>query len=102
MIGPDETGVPADLAHDFLLSICTIPGEGICYKDYGWYPVASAATESQEGVSSKIRNKTLSRFIAVLKPADDIRQQKLLLKILSACPELVPGYVTKGIKSIRC
>lgn len=92
MIGPDETGIPAELAHDFLLSICTIPGEGICYKDYGWYPVVSA-TETQEaqGSASKIRNKTLSRFIAVLKPAEDIRQQKLLLKILSACPELVPG-----------
>ena len=92
MIGPEETGVPADLAHDFLLSMCTIPGEGICYKDYGWYPVVSAAdSQGVQASASKIRNKTLSRFIAVLKPADDIRQQKLLIKILSACPELVPG-----------
>ncbi|SNX86060.1 related to URB1 - nucleolar protein required for the normal accumulation of 25S and 5.8S rRNAs [Melanopsichium pennsylvanicum] len=28
----------AELAHHFLLSICTNPGFGICYPDRGWYP----------------------------------------------------------------
>ncbi|KAI7883289.1 hypothetical protein K492DRAFT_205560 [Lichtheimia hyalospora FSU 10163] len=102
IIGEDETGIPADLAHEFLLSICTVPGEGICYKDYGWYPVASATeTQGTQSSSTKIRNKTLSRFIALLKPADDIRQQQLLLKILSACPELVSGYFQSIATSIE-
>ncbi|KAJ1598469.1 hypothetical protein NDA14_001308 [Ustilago hordei] len=28
----------AELAHHFLLSICTNPGFGICYPDRGWFP----------------------------------------------------------------
>ncbi|SPO32492.1 related to URB1 - nucleolar protein required for the normal accumulation of 25S and 5.8S rRNAs [Ustilago trichophora] len=33
----------AELAHHFLLSICTNPGFGICYPDRGWYPRKAAA-----------------------------------------------------------
>lgn len=81
------TGVPADLVHHFLLSICSIPDVGVCFRDTAWYPAKPSSEESLK--NSKITNRLLAKFIVTLKPADDMRQQELLLKILGACPELV-------------
>lgn len=41
----------------------------------------------------RIYNKILSNILRVLKVNEDLRQQELALKILSACPELVTGYL---------
>ncbi|KAI9313499.1 ribosome 60S biogenesis N-terminal-domain-containing protein [Dichotomocladium elegans] len=94
IIGDGETGIPAELAHKFLLDICTIPGKGICYRSSGWYPLANpvADCESTTSATSKAQNKTLGSFIATLKPSNDILQQKLVLKVIEACPELAQGY----------
>jgi hypothetical protein len=83
-----ETGIPADLVHHFLISICSVPDVGVCFRDTAWYP-AQANSEENSNKNARISNPTLSKFIATLKPADDMRQQELVLKILSACPELV-------------
>lgn len=43
----------AELAHHFLLSICTNPGFGICYPDRGWYPrKASARGDTDEAAGT--------------------------------------------------
>ncbi|ORZ20655.1 ribosome 60S biogenesis N-terminal-domain-containing protein [Absidia repens] len=92
-ISATDTGIPADLVHHFLLSICTVPGIGVCFKDAGWYPPirdTSLATDTEK--SDQVQNKSLAKFILSLKPSDDMRQQELLLKILQACPELVQAY----------
>ncbi|KAI9011983.1 ribosome 60S biogenesis N-terminal-domain-containing protein [Phycomyces nitens] len=93
-ISPTDTGIPADLAHKFLIDTCTVPGVGVCYRDAGWYPASTLAEgNTEDGVKGvKIQNRVLSKFILSLKPADDIRQQELLLKILAACPELIESY----------
>ena len=94
--------IPADLVHHFLLAICTRPGVGICFKDRGWYPRetdgddrAAHVDEGQSGPKTgRIYNKILSNVLKTLKVNDDMRQQELALKIMSACPELVAGYVS--------
>lgn len=83
-----ETGIPADLVHHFLIAICSVLDVGVCFRDTAWYP-AKPASEEAANKNSKITNRLLAKFITTLKPADDMRQQELLLKILGACPELV-------------
>lgn len=109
----------AELAHHFLLSICTNPGFGICYPDRGWYPRKATTTSdamdtandingnegavlatennaTQKGkqvASGSIYNKVLSGVIRQLAVAEDLRQQELALGILKACPELVGPYL---------
>lgn len=82
-----ETRIPADLVHHFLISICSVPDVGVCFRDSNWYP--AKPTSEDPSKNSKITNRLLAKFITTLKPADDMRQQELVLKILGACPELV-------------
>ncbi|KAI8146468.1 ribosome 60S biogenesis N-terminal-domain-containing protein [Fennellomyces sp. T-0311] len=88
-VAAEETKIPADLAHEFLMSVCTVPGFGLCYKDEGWYPMTNI--EQGKG-TDKAQNRALSKFLSSLKPSDDMRQQEMVRKILSACPSLVQGY----------
>lgn len=94
----DQESVPADVAHHFLLAICTRPGTGICFKDRGWYPrededqpTAETAADSGRRQNFKIYNKILAGVLKGLKVNEDTRQQELALHILDACPELVAG-----------
>lgn len=94
--------IPADLAHHFLLAICTHPGVGVCFKDRGWYPreTEDELKDTQSGNdetapnNARIYNKILSHILKSLKVNEDPRQQELALRIMTACPELVSGYVT--------
>ena len=102
---PDGEGsddqVPADLAHHFLLAICTHPGVGVCFKDRGWYPretgdavlVQSGSNDETAPKNARIYNKILAQLLKSLKVNEDPRQQELALRIMSACPELVCRYV---------
>ena len=99
--GSDDQ-IPADLAHHFLLAICTHPGVGVCFKERGWYPretgddVVLSRSGNVEAVpkSARIYNKILAQLLKSLKVNEDPRQQELALRIISACPELVCGCVT--------
>ncbi|RDB20241.1 Uncharacterized protein C14G10.02 [Hypsizygus marmoreus] len=91
----DPDHVPADLVHHFLLAICTRPGFGICFRDRGWYPRETDGDEDDEPKKQrggKIYNKILANILKSLKVNEDVRQQELALKIMTACPELVSGY----------
>ncbi|KDQ65157.1 hypothetical protein JAAARDRAFT_75487 [Jaapia argillacea MUCL 33604] len=101
--GPDPDHIPADVAHHFLLAICTRPGTGICFQDRGWYAretedddktLQDEVDEKGRGIGrgSKIYNKILSNLLKVLKANEDLRQQELALKVIAACPELVAPY----------
>jgi nucleolar pre-ribosomal-associated protein 1 len=99
--GSDDQ-IPADLAHHFLLAICTHPGVGVCFKDRGWYSreteddtkLAESSNDEAAPKSAGIYNKILAQFLKTLKVNEDPRQQELALRIMSACPELVSRYVT--------
>ncbi|CAG8516621.1 23336_t:CDS:2, partial [Racocetra persica] len=91
---PESDKVVADVVHKFLLSICCVPGVGICFRDAGWYSCSSQNSingtgKSKDGDKVKLHNIILSSFIKSLKPTQDLKQQELLLKILEACPELI-------------
>jgi nucleolar pre-ribosomal-associated protein 1 len=94
--------IPADVAHHFLVAICTRPGSGVCFRDRGWYPRLSEEDEAAQAEdddvettkqdSGRIYNKILANVLRGLKPNEDARQQELVLKILCACPELVSRF----------
>ncbi|KAI9512767.1 ribosome 60S biogenesis N-terminal-domain-containing protein [Russula earlei] len=92
--------IPADLAHHFLLAICTHPGVGVCFKDRGWYPretgedvgLPLGGNDETAPKSARIYNKILANSLKTLKVNEDPRQQELALRVMSACPELVCGY----------
>ncbi|KAI9486447.1 MAG: ribosome 60S biogenesis N-terminal-domain-containing protein [Benjaminiella poitrasii] len=88
------TGIPADLVHHFLISICSVPNVGVCFRDTSWYPAQANHEDvsSTSNKTSRITNQMLAKFIKTLKPADDMRQQELVLKILKACPELIQVF----------
>ncbi|EJD42488.1 hypothetical protein AURDEDRAFT_186058 [Auricularia subglabra TFB-10046 SS5] len=96
----DSEEAPADVAHHFLLAVCTRPGMGVCFRDRGWYPREKDADDDDEADEKdkkskhggKIHNKMLAGVLRTLKVNEDARQQELALRILAACPELVQGY----------
>ncbi|KAI0301899.1 transcriptional repressor TCF25-domain-containing protein [Multifurca ochricompacta] len=82
-VGEDsDEQVPADLAHHFLLAICTHPGVG----------PAHSGNDEIAPKNARIYNKILAQLLKTLKANEDPRQQELALRIFSACPELVSGY----------
>jgi nucleolar pre-ribosomal-associated protein 1 len=95
----DGDSIPADVAHHFLLAICTHPGVGVCFKDHGWYPrmdereewIQDAPEETSLRQQGRIFNKILANVLKTLRVNEDSRQQELALRILAACPELVAG-----------
>ena len=98
--------MPADIAHHFLLAICTRPGTGICFKDSGWYPRedeerTNTEDEGHRRHGVRIFNKILAGILKGLKVNEDARQQELALRILRACPELVAGYDILHLQHIR-
>ncbi|TPX31859.1 hypothetical protein SmJEL517_g04918 [Synchytrium microbalum] len=86
----DQTATISDLVNTFLQHLCTQPGIGICHETNGWYPVQAEPGSTKN--SGGIQNKTLSRFLNMLKPAEDAQQAQLLLDIMQACPELVSEF----------
>ncbi|KAG7090693.1 hypothetical protein E1B28_009789 [Marasmius oreades] len=103
----DEPQITADLVHHFLLAICTRPGQGICFRDSGWYspsevhsgegnedqyPIEGHSEDHHGHSGRRVYNKILKNVLKSLKPNEDLRQQELTMRILGACPELVAGY----------
>ncbi|KAF5379860.1 hypothetical protein D9757_007247 [Collybiopsis confluens] len=92
----------------FLLALCTRPGQGVCFRDQGWYlqnqndqspdpdGFEDAAQfnlypeeDGQNPFRRAIHNPLLLRLLRLLTPSVDLRQQELATRILEACPELV-------------
>ncbi|KAJ3138821.1 nucleolar pre-ribosomal-associated protein 1 [Physocladia obscura] len=89
----------ADLAHDFLMHLCTRPGFGICYKESGWLQlkkVTSLGGESGNVVVTtkniRQRNGHLLKWAAYLRPTEVAQEMTILLELLKNCPELVQPY----------
>jgi nucleolar pre-ribosomal-associated protein 1 len=77
----------ATMLEAFLTTICCSnrPGVGIRYPDPNWNVLRASG--------SKPRNMPMLRMALKLKAADDTQQQKLVLRVLSVCPELIEGYL---------
>ncbi|KAF9438011.1 hypothetical protein BGZ76_010215 [Entomortierella beljakovae] len=91
---PNVDQTIAQLFHNYMVTLCTTPGVGICFQDAAWYPPSTIKSvdtlEKSAGEGTKhIFNKTLSQLLTHLRPTEHILQQKLVVSILTACPELV-------------
>ena len=85
----------ADRAHSFMMKLCTIPNNGICFQDNGWHERINNNLEwSSDG--PYLFNPLLSKLLLELKIVDDLKQRELFLAIIKACPELVEQFWKKA------
>ena len=88
----DDSKTIANLIHEFFLQLCTIPGQGICFQDHGWYPNTNQQQSQNDEKQLGISNHLLGKFLLSLKISTDLLQRDLFLKIIQVCPELVHYY----------
>jgi nucleolar pre-ribosomal-associated protein 1 len=104
---------PADMAHHFLLRVCSSPGTAICFPDEGWYRRKGKGkaldgidgdSQARDGQISRddgssrrssdgIHNRILANVLRRIGPkvAEESKYAGLVEAILRACPELVAG-----------
>lgn len=113
--GDSQTTIQ-DMAHQFLVFVCTTLDHGILTAQTGWYPPGTNTVRTElyaedagdehiafDGLTHiakyqdrvAVRNTTLAAFIQTLRPYADVRQRELLLAIFHAAPELVADYFFK-------
>lgn len=105
-----------DMAHNFLLFVCTTLNHGVLTAQTGWYPPGTnivrtdlyAEDAGDEHIAFDrlthlakyqdrvaVRNTTLAAFLQTLRPYADMQQRELLLAIFDAAPELIADYFFK-------
>ncbi|KAI5805134.1 ribosome 60S biogenesis N-terminal-domain-containing protein [Geopyxis carbonaria] len=89
--GKDDDKKVSELAHEFLLTVCTTPGNGICFLDQGWYPPGYAGVDEKRG-AHKVYNRALASFASSVRPYADTSQLDLLLDIFKTCPEIIANH----------
>ncbi|KAF3936057.1 hypothetical protein ABW20_dc0102904 [Dactylellina cionopaga] len=88
---PDRT--VADAALEFLVDVCTAPGNGVCFKDNGWYTGAkSDASAELKGGKQQVNNRILLGLAKSLRPYSNTHHLRLLIAVFTASPELVAPY----------
>jgi nucleolar pre-ribosomal-associated protein 1 len=100
---------PDEMAHEFLMFVCTSPAYGVMLPSNGYYPPANEdedgdailedAADFANGVTAdavegtdRVRNIILGEFVQSLRPHASIMQTELIIAIFEACPELVAPY----------
>ncbi|KAK6332334.1 hypothetical protein TWF696_003052 [Orbilia brochopaga] len=88
---PDKT--VAGVTYDFLEGVCSTPGNGVCFKDNGWY----AGTKLDSGTDTKgsklqVNNRILLGLLKSLRPYSNTYHLRLLIATFTASPELVAAY----------
>ncbi|KAI9356524.1 ribosome 60S biogenesis N-terminal-domain-containing protein [Zopfochytrium polystomum] len=84
-ISEDGESTVADVVHNFLWNLCTIPGKGICNVGPGWFSNPAASKGKSQG-------GTLLRWLTSLHPHQSLLHQQILLEVLKNCPDLVHLY----------
>ena len=98
-----------DLAHSFLLSVCTVADHGVLLSQIEAplpeaFEIESHGSEYELEIEvdmknlqkqSSIMNVTLASFLQVLRPYANVMQSELVLSIFKAAPELVADYFSK-------
>lgn len=99
----------ADMTMAFLEGVTTVPGQGICFPDEGWYPRTQREDKKQEndrsndqgdrfnagaaarkGLHNRILSNATKRVGAKVVEGQG-RVGEWVIKVLTACPELVAG-----------
>ncbi|KAK6356181.1 hypothetical protein TWF718_000553 [Orbilia javanica] len=86
---PDRT--VADVAFEFLGGVCTTPGNGVCFKDNGWYN-GSKSDASEKTGKQQVNNRILLGLLKSLRPYSNTYHLRLLIAVFTAAPELVAAY----------
>ncbi|KAK6363433.1 hypothetical protein TWF730_000864 [Orbilia blumenaviensis] len=86
---PDRT--VADAVFEFLGVVCTTPGNGVCFKDNGWY-TGSKFDASEKTGKQQVNNRILLGLLKSLRPYSNTYHLRLLVAIFTAAPELVVAY----------
>lgn len=104
-----------DIAHEFMVLVCTQSEAGVLRLSAGWYPSRRETDITEQdfdvfrerrigldldGVDGydesaarlPVRNSTLADFLQTLRPYKSTRERELFLAILGAAPELVANY----------
>lgn len=113
----ERTRTPVqDMAHEFLLFVCTTLDHGVLTAQTGWYPPGANSVRTDlyaedvddehivfDGLTQSakyqgrvaVRNTTLAAFLQILRPYADTQQRELVLAIFDAAPELIADYFFK-------
>lgn len=98
-----------NLAHSFLLSICTVADHGVLLiqieaplpetfeieSNGSEYELEIEVATKKSWKQTSIMNVTLASFIQVLRPYANVMHNELVLSIFQAAPELVADYFSK-------
>ena len=76
--------------HEFLVDLCTNPGNGVCFEDKGWYPRTGGTSIDYD----RLYNLSLFRFLGQLRTFENEYHRALTIHILTTCPELRAPYFT--------
>ncbi|KAF3924020.1 hypothetical protein ABW21_db0205406 [Orbilia brochopaga] len=83
----------ADIAYEFLEGICTTPGNGVCFKDNGWYTGAKLdGGADTKGGKAQVNNRILLSLLKSLRPYSNTYHLRLLTAVFTGSPELVVAY----------
>ncbi|KAK6531137.1 hypothetical protein TWF281_007961 [Arthrobotrys megalospora] len=87
---PDRT--VADIVFEFLGGVCTTPGNGVCFKDNGWYTGSKSDASSDKVGKQQVNNRILLGLLKSLRPYSNTYHLRLLVAVFTAAPELVAAY----------
>ncbi|KAF3179672.1 hypothetical protein TWF788_006977 [Orbilia oligospora] len=90
---PDRT--VADVVFEFLGGVCTTPGNGVCFKDNGWYN-GSKSDASEKTGKQQVNNRILLGLLKSLRPYSNTYHLRLLVAVFTAAPELVAAYFNEN------
>ncbi|EWC45411.1 hypothetical protein DRE_00810 [Drechslerella stenobrocha 248] len=96
IVDPKDTErTVADVAYVFLENVCTATGNGVCFKDNGWYTGAKVdpAIDTKTG-KAQVNNRILLGLLKSLRPYSNTYHLRLLVAIFKSSPELVAAYFT--------
>ncbi|KAK6515259.1 hypothetical protein TWF506_007602 [Arthrobotrys conoides] len=90
---PDRT--VADVVLEFLGGVCTTPGNGVCFKDNGWYNGSKSDALEKTG-KQQVNNRILLGLLKSLRPYSNTYHLRLLIAVFTAAPELVAAYFNEN------
>ncbi|RVD84097.1 uncharacterized protein DFL_005865 [Arthrobotrys flagrans] len=85
----------ADAVFEFLGGVCTTPGNGVCFKDNGWYN-GSKSDASEKTGKQQVNNRILLGLLKSLRPYSNTYHLRLLIAVFTAAPELPAAYFNEN------
>ncbi|KAK6544645.1 hypothetical protein TWF694_001334 [Orbilia ellipsospora] len=88
----EEDTTVADITLRFLEKACGDTGNGVCFKQNGWYGNKPDPSSTVKTGKDTVNNRILLGLIKTLRPHSNTYHLRLLISIFTASPELVAAY----------